>query len=96
MLQGIASFTAVSLMVVFLCVFFFFFPFAASLCDAMKKRRENPVVHEIGDVLLARVRPRHSASVFYPHREVAQAQILVHENKIKKYWLAPLSVTSTQ
>lgn len=34
--------------------------FAASLCEAMKKRRETPIVQEIGDVVLARV------SLIYP------------------------------
>lgn len=29
--------------------------FAASLCEAMKKRRETPIVQDIGDVMLARV-----------------------------------------
>lgn len=33
-----------------LCCFF-----AASLCEAMKKRRETPIVQDIGDVMLARV-----------------------------------------
>lgn len=28
---------------------------AASLCEAMKKRRETPIVQDIGDVMLARV-----------------------------------------
>lgn len=29
---------------------------AASLCEAMKRRRETPVVQDIGDIMLARVR----------------------------------------
>lgn len=28
---------------------------AASLCEAMKKQRETPIVQDIGDVMLARV-----------------------------------------
>lgn len=34
---------------------FFCISSTANLCEAMKKRRDIPVVQEIGDVLLARV-----------------------------------------
>lgn len=33
----------------------FFSISAASLCEAMKKQRETPIVQDIGDVMLARV-----------------------------------------
>lgn len=39
--------------------------FAASLCEAMKKRRETPIVQDIGDVMLARVRGKRSPPSFY-------------------------------